>query len=218
MRGFNILLLPMLLIACVTGRGEPITPDSSQGSYLRIKLGDACNYVPPVERESCSKEKPVERTFYLSLSWVSGKTPIGLPIWSSIPRANYWRENYFSGVDGGWDFYNRPFRYLPGNCVYRIPVKPGSGRYLMFLYSNTNSDMGLRLNITISNNIERGWEGEQGSGLTGNRILNISQEIRPGESLTFDFDPYDLKKYTYSIGPTPEKEEPCILEPGFPGD
>lgn len=212
MRGYSLILLPVLF-SCVTNTGQSITPDQSPGSYFRIKLSEACNYVPTIKRDSCQKKALMDRSFSLFISWISGRTPIGLPIWSQIPRSDYWRDNYFDRIKYGWDFYNRPNRYLPGNCVYRVPVKPGSGRYLLLLKSNVNSDMSLRLDISIFSTLPS--SGEQGRDIGGIRILYIPQEINPGESLTFEFDSYDLRKYTYSIDATPEKEEPCVIEPGF---
>lgn len=214
MRGYNLILLPVLF-SCVTNTGQPITPDQSPGSYFRIKLSEACNYVPALEHDNCQKKDPMDKTFHLYISWISGRTPIGLPIWSEIPQSAYWRDNYFDRINYGWTFYNRPNNYLPGNCVYRVPIKPGSGRYLFFLDSNVNSDMSLRLDINLFATLMS--SGEQGRDIGGARILYIPEEINPGESLTFEFDPYDLKKYTYSIDATPEKEEQCIIEPGFGG-
>jgi hypothetical protein len=73
--------------------------------------------------------------------------------------------------------------------------------------------MSLRLDISVFPTLTN--SGEQGRDIGGARILYIPEEINPGESLTFEFDPYDLKKYTYSIDATPEKEEECIIDPGF---
>lgn len=211
MRGFSVFAV-LLLLSCVSPYGIPFTPDQSPKTYFRVRLGEACNYVPLEQRPECFSRAPVERTFRLYLR-MSEKTPIGLAEWTLIPLADYWRNNYFASINGGWDFYNRPNRYLPGNCVYRIPVTPGSGRYLLFLDSNLNSDMSLRLDINLFATLTS--SGEQGRDIGGARILYIPEEINPGESLTFEFDPYDLKKYTYSIDATPEKEEECIIDPGF---
>lgn len=211
MRGFSFFWV-LLLLSCISPYGIPFTPDQSLGTYFRVRLGDACNYVSLEKRSECFGRVPVERTFRLYLR-ISEKMPIGLAEWTLIPLADYWRDNYFDSIKYGWDFYNRPNRYLPGNCVYRVPIKPGSGRYLLFLDSNLNSDMSLKLDINIFSTLPS--SGEQGRSLTGIRILYIPQEINPGESLTFEFDSYDLRKYTYSIDATPEKEEPCVIEPGF---
>lgn len=215
MRDFSIFLVLIIMLGCSTGWRENVTPNPISRTYFRIKLNDACNYVSPEKRTLCLKRDSMERTFYFNLAWVAGRTPIGLPIWSSIPRADYWHENYFSKVTGGWDFRNQPSNYLPGNCVYKVPLEPGPGEYLFFLYPNVNSDMSLRLKIMFQNSSES--SNDQGVNIIGTMLLKIPREIKPGESITFDFDPYDLKKYTYSIDPTPETEDDCAIDPGFGG-